>query len=106
MLHCSNGSSRAVFAIAMVAIILPEIVAAEPLPDNNTCDLCVKVVRELQELMSDPTSQTRIIERLEQICESFHSVMCRVLVDYYVPGIIAEFVAEEPMIMCENYHFC
>ena len=77
--------------------------------DRNNCDICIYVVRHLQDYMRDPEIRDQIIEYLLNGCKLLPPPKddeCASIVNNYVPAILESLLDENPRSLCMLMNIC
>ena len=103
----------------MQVFLLLSLVAATfaaPRADNAlTCSICVDIITELDNFITDATTEEQIVEYAKEICHLLGSVLgeeledeCNTMIEENLPGIIEGIVNDlmDPMDVCTSIGTC
>ena len=81
-----------------------------PMPDGFTCDMCMAIVKKIEEIMQSTMVEAEIIALVSLLCKTFpapFSTLCESVVKQYVP-IIIKWIVEgiEHLEICKKIHLC
>merc|ERR1712080_466282 len=91
--------------------LLASAMAAAPRPKNEfTCDLCVDIITDIDEFLTDDKTEDQIVDFAKQLCHAIGQIIdgfeatCNFIVQSQLPAIIESLVEEqlEPHTVCTD----
>merc|ERR1711922_119244 len=101
---------RVKFALLLSALAAPKA------SNQLTCNICVDIITDIDEFITDTTTEDQIVAFFKEICHTLGSVMgsptleaeCNAMFESNLPTIIDDLVNKnlDPMTVCTNIALC
>merc|ERR1712158_258771 len=112
----TRQADRPVKKIKMKFALVASTFAAPKASNQLTCNICVDVITDIDNFITDTTTEDQIIAFFKEICHTLGSVMgsptleseCNAMFESNLPQIIDDLVNQnlDPMTVCTNIGLC
>merc|ERR1739849_6550 len=109
-------ATRAEKEIKMKFALLTSAFAAPKTSNELSCTICVDVITDIDNFITDATTEDQIVQFFKEICHSLGTVMgsetleaeCNAMFENTLPQIIDDLVNKnlDPLTVCTNIFLC